>query len=223
MSSTQSQVDCNFNAAPRTRRKIIQGPSSLPCHYSPSAPLGLSRLELVVTGHWPLLLRHLRSVPTLSRGNAFPTLQHGFSSLSLRLCLPQPFHFGSDILSHLCSHLSIPESTTPTHLRQCVNKNHDLSNGQTFRRYRHYLSFFPRPSLINTATATLRTISDFSAPPESGYLSCVDLLLELQSLGYPSRFLQRILHARASADRSSTLWPRLLQLSECAPAIFGGI
>jgi hypothetical protein len=95
-----------------------------------------------------------------------------------------------------------------------VNKNQDLSTGQTFRRHRHYLSFFPRPMLFNTATATLPTISGFSSSPDSACLSSIDLLLELQTLDYPSRLLQTILHRLASADRSSTLWPRLLLLLE---------
>ena len=92
-----------------------------------------------------------------------------------------------------------------------INKNNDLAhtNTQTFIRYRHFNSFCPRSSPINSDTATLRSIITFSSSPERAFLPSIELLVELGHLGYPRGLIKRIIHD-ANTKQPSSCFDRLM-------------
>jgi hypothetical protein len=91
-----------------------------------------------------------------------------------------------------------------------VNKNASIisTNLQTFYRYRHYRSFCPRATLIDTAIATLRSIELFSSNPDRAYGPGLMLLIELHSLDYPWVLIKGIV-VRLKTDYNSELGARL--------------
>jgi hypothetical protein len=92
-----------------------------------------------------------------------------------------------------------------------VNKNSDCiaSGTQTFVRYRHFSSFFPRSKLITTCLSTVHTIRRFSSSSEAAYAPCLELIQELRNLDYPWIFLRGIFRRACRRDPASTLWPLL--------------